>query len=316
MDDAIESRRQGQDADASKRLSTRESLTVLGIVAGLLLLWGLYAFAVVPWLAARLPSEGASAQAYGLSGDMFGGLNTLFAGLAFAFVAVAAYFQRQTMKAQREELEETRRQSALQAFEPLFFQLLHLFREQQSGAHVFMPPSWRYGGANSLLAHPEVEQLFRRIAQEAHVVAVASNNQGQGATTADALQKIQEIYGEVYVNNESTLGPMSRTLYHAMRLISKSRLDDQTQVRYANIARGLLGGEFLMLLMINCLCKPGTGFLPYVEHFGLLKHIRRDTPDEADQFMAGFFDDCAQMGHDERKRRWTSHPETAPELPA
>ena len=76
------------------------------------------------------------------------------------------------------------------------------------------------------------------------MVAVASNNQGQGAMTANALHKIQEIYGEVYVNNEGTLGPMFRTLYHAMRLISKSRLDDQTQVRYANIARGLLGGEF------------------------------------------------------------------------
>jgi len=268
-------------------------------------------------LAKAFVSESGDAQAYGVAGDMFGGLNTLFAGLAFAFVAVAAYYQRQTMLAQREELEAAKQQGALQAFEPLFFQLVQLFRTQQQEAHIFMPPGSPFGGFDTPLHAPDSEQMFRRIAQEAHLNAASlPSTAPDGPKREIALQTIRNGYSLAYKENDSTLGPLLRTLYHAFRLIAESGLDEGTQVRYANIARGLLGSEFLMLVMLNCLCEPGAGLKPYVEHFGLLKHIRRDTQDGADQFVAGLFEPTAQLRYHDRQAYWQQHNGgVAPKLP-
>lgn len=273
---------------------------VLLVVAVAIAIWLAYAWLAVPWLVREHLPAGADAQGYGLVGDMFGGLNTLFAGLAFAFVAIAAYYQRQTMLGQREELETARQQSALQAFEPLFFQLLEMFRDQHESARL----KWA-GGLDYALRSPDAEGQIRRIAEEAHLAYAGSDAHSNDEGNREAaLSTLASYYIPLYRKNEGTLGPMFRTLYHAIRLIAKSGLDPAAQVRYANIARGLLGGELLLMLMLNCLCAPGHGFKPYVEHFGLLKHIRRDTEDGVDQFVASFFSPTAQMSHVQREEFW------------
>jgi len=281
----------------------------LGILAAVLFVWVVYAKAVVPWLSKSMITT-ETGTAYGQFGDMFGGLNTLFAGLAFAFVAVAAYFQRQTMHSQRDELEATKAQGALQAFEPLFFQLLKLFRELQMQAHVGVPAIAGSRGWDLPLQHPDSVELIREIAMKAKF------QYSTGLRTEEAKRRAEEQirteYLAVHRHSEGHLGPMFRTFYHAVRLIADSGLPPETQVRYANIARGLLGGDFLMLLMLNCLSEPGVGFKPFVEHFGLLKHIRRD-PRELDEFIASFFEPSATLGYRERLTHWGAAG--APQLP-
>jgi len=288
----------------------------MGIVGVISLMWAAYPKIVVPWLVQSMPSDGqntsATAATYGLSGDMFGGLNTLFAGLAFAFVALAAYFQRQTMQSQKEELEAAKAQGALQAFEPLFFQLIELFRDLRQDVHVSAMDTTFQAGCDGLLVSPDVEQYIRRIAQEANLKFV--RGEGTVQAKAEALALIKQSYEELHQRNEGALGPMFRTLYHAIRLIADSSLPAGTQVRYANIVRGLLGGEFLMLLMLNSLSLPGAGMKPFVEHFGLLKHIRRDARDGSDLFVASFYEPSALVSYDERKVLWG--PGGPPPLPA
>ena len=288
----------------------------VSIVVVIGLMWVAYAKYVIPWLAKSMPSEatntGLTAAMYGLSGDMFGGLNTLFAGLAFAFVALAAYFQRQTMLSQKEELEAAKAQGVLQAFEPLFFQLIELFRDLRQDVQVSAPHTTFVVGCDGPLESPDVEQYIRRIAQEARLRFVRGD--GTAQARAEALALIQHSYEELHQRNEGALGPMFRTLYHAIRLIGDSKLPAATQVRYANIVRGLLGGEFLMLVMLNSISSPGAGMKPFIEHFGLLKHIRRDRRDESDLFVASFYEPSALVSYDERKNLWG--PDGPPALPA
>ncbi|WP_353505966.1 hypothetical protein [Variovorax fucosicus] len=68
----------------------------------------------------------------------------------------------------------------------------------------------------------------------------------------------------------------------------------------------------LLLLMINCVSKPGLGFAPYVEYFGLLKHVRVGTEDNVDEMLAKFFQPFARMDHQSRLAAWNGNPPTLP----
>jgi len=267
---------------------------------------------ISPAVTASAPARATSATPIevtmadlGQAGDMFGGLNTLFAGLAFSFVAIAAWFQRRTLLAQYVQIKAAREQQRLAEFEPLFFQLISLFRDLRSQAvDVKYPNSGTHDGTLSGLG---VTGYVRSIA-----VQVLG---GDLTTVADMAKAIDKAYSDFYQQNEQILGPMFRTLYHVFRLVSQSGLDEKHQVRYANIARGLLGGDFLLLLMLNCLSRHGRGFKPYVELFGLLKHVREPlNGDNVDTKMAKlFYSQSARGNYSERLEFWKTN--SRPVLP-
>lgn len=232
----------------------------------------------------------------GQAGDMFGGLNALFAGLAFAGVAIAAWLQRGTLQSQHRQLTAAHQQQRLAEFEPLFFQLVALFRDLQGRAVV------RLNSGTYPLDSNEVDEAVKAMAK--------IGLRGDGMDQAGAERELRAAYQSFYGMNEQTLGPLFRTLYHAFRLVAESGLDERQKVRYANIARGLLGGQFLLLLMINCISAYGAGFKPYVEFFGLLKHYRTIsvTGDHVDrEFSQNFFSESAVLDHLQRMEYWKTH---------
>lgn len=235
----------------------------------------------------------------GQAGDLFGGLNALFAGLAFSFVAIAAWFQRKTLLTQHIQIEAAHEQQRLAEFEPLFFQLINLFRDLHSKAKNIDYPN--PGPGDLSLDGSGVTNHVRYIANMAL--------RGDHLTLEEALREIDIQYSNFYQLNEQILGPLFRTLYHVFRLVSESGLVEPIQVRYANIARGLLGGNFLLLLMLNCLSHQGRGFKPYVELFGLLKHVRgAGSGNDLDNSIAmKYFSKSATMNYLERQEFWKNN---------
>jgi hypothetical protein len=92
----------GQEIIPLERLSKS---AVLGIFAGVFILWALTGVAIF-----YSPLEGWGER--GQFGDLFGSINALFSGLAFAGVIVAIMLQREELSLQRLELAQTRQELA------------------------------------------------------------------------------------------------------------------------------------------------------------------------------------------------------------
>lgn len=89
------------------------------------------------------------------------------------------------------------------------------------------------------------------------------------------LNRITREYKNPYKYHEDKLGPTFRTLYHMFRLMNRPGLPEKDQVTYANIARGQIGKDYLLILMVNCLTDHGRGFKPYVETYARFEQSRR-----------------------------------------
>ena len=209
--------------------------------------------------------------ALGQTGDLFGGINALFAALAFAGVAIAAAMQAKSLKLAHE-------QHLQQSFEPLFFRLLELHASVAAPKFKLRSRIDRRSkgvvssdGIESPVDFSRAMAIFRRALRIASVRYKFSPNRGD-RLAEDCLR----IYDIFYEQNENELGPHFRSLYHIFKLIDDSELGGVKKIRYANIARSTLSRDQLFLLAVNCLSPMGRQFRPYVEKYGLLKHIARE----------------------------------------
>lgn len=217
---------------------------------------------------AETPPQGAAKiQILGQVGDLFGGVNALFAALAFGGVVFAAVIQNKT-------LELSRRQFVQQTFEPLFFQLLELHREVSVTQFKLMDRI--SSGGRKLPARAgqvEFQRAIYLLRRTIRLKAVGFSDDSSGSVALQAIAN--QIYSAFYEVNQDELGPHFRSLYHVFKLIDTSQFDGETKIKYANIARATLGRDQLFLLAVNCLSTFGEGFKPFVENYGLLKHVDR-----------------------------------------
>lgn len=257
----------------------------------------------------------------GQAGDLFGGFSALFSALAFVGVAVAAYLQRETILLQRKQIADATRdaveakaaadkeraaatlQQARQAFEPLFFQIVNLLRSQTEKMQLKVSPARDRGSA---MMHFDAALADVRN----HLTMLwAMHNSTDEPNRQHAAAS--EFYLTVYSENESHLGPYFRTLYHALKLIHRSGLPEEEKVDYANILRGLLTRDELLLVMLNCLSGYGAGLKAYIEIYGVLKHITKletGTPAIDEQIATRSFAPTATMSWQKRKAFWQKHP--------
>jgi hypothetical protein len=118
----------------------------------------------------------------GINGDMFGGLNALFSGLAFAGIILTIIMQGIELKAQREELEQTRNVFQMQNFETSFYNLLKVLQETlKDTSFQTKPKSSRIGSAikyNGLGAYAALINEFQEefyssdLTEEKHQAAI------------------------------------------------------------------------------------------------------------------------------------------------
>jgi hypothetical protein len=246
------------------------------------------------WLAAsKIPDP--DKEKLGQVGDLFGGLSAMFAALAFAGVAFAAYYQHLSLQLLVDESKRVELRHARTSFEPLFFQLISRYHVPE---YLLFQPFGSLDMPNAI-PFPDAIQQVRRHLQKMNLFEKAVTKLAVG----EELTPLLEPYLKLYRMNEGVLGPFWRSLYHVFKLIERSDLDEHSKVDYANIARATLNKDVVFFLALNCATEYGKEFKPFVERFGLLKHVARyrDDPPTVDERIAEwFFSPTATMSHAER----------------
>jgi hypothetical protein len=246
---------------------------------------------------------GESAE-WGQLGDYVGGI----AGTAIALFTLVAILK--TLATQAEELELTREEMALarqemqasnaalnqQVFEATFFRLLEQFREvvdrvsysDKNGASAFAEMAKTIDG-NTL------EPLF------------ATPKDGTNSAQKNSRRKKSlGYYNNIYENNKPTLGPYFRSLYHLLKFVHYSKLSDADKARYASLARAQLASTELVVIFANGQTPQGAGLTPYVEQYGILKHLEIGKDIQQEHTMGHGYADAAFQSHKERKASgWT-----------
>lgn len=260
----------------------------LGALGGALLLWVLWGFLGVQlvakywaWVKSGLVTT-VDMTALGQTGDLFGGVNSLFAAFAFAGVALAAFYQYETWKLQAEETQMARANHIQQSFEPLFFKLLERFESVNERARSAFDRYWEY----------VVEQGY---------LAYRSTGAENDPLGSEPRPEVLATFLDAYEDAHSTFGPYFRSLYQIFKFISNSKLTQDQQILYANIARTNLSEIEVTMLGFNCMTGRGKDFVRYVEAYGLLKHVKHS---DAREIFNSYYSPSAFMSSRRRFEYW------------
>lgn len=194
----------------------------------------------------------------GQFGDSFGELGALFAGLALVAASLAACFQWIAMR-------DEQASGAVEAIESRFFLLLGnlqtAINETRAGDNVG-------------------RQAIRKI-EWGFVVEHANDrerpNAGPDLPAAERQADINKWFTKFYngvrdegkeieVRYGDLIGHLFRLLYHILRFIDQSDIDQDEKDSYAKILRAHLANPELVLLFYNCLSEYGRE-----KHYGLIE---------------------------------------------
>ena len=211
-------------------------------------------------------------------GDMFGGVNALFSGLAFVGVIYAILLQRRELQLQREELEYTRfelkgqkeqleaqnQTFRQQSFDNAFFRMVALHHQLVSTIDL------REGSANAsatIVGRDCFVEFYTRLRNR----SMDTNRFPRGAT----YESLRIVYAELYKEIQADVGNYFRNLYHIIKFVDRSQVDDKRM--YTNLVRAQLSSHELLLLFYNCLTHLGEEkFKPLIEKYALLKNMPID----------------------------------------
>jgi len=98
-----------------------------------------------------------------------------------------------------------------------------------------------------------------------------ANFPGAPKLLLDSRDEVLTFYEDFYNEHETLLAPYFRNLYHVIKFVKTSDIQDKR--RYTSLARAQLSKHELFLLFYDCLSSQGKGFKPLVEEFGLLEHF-------------------------------------------
>jgi hypothetical protein len=87
------------------------------------------------------------------------------------------------------------------------------------------------------------------------------------------VERVIKIYDHYFQIHQSDLGHYFRSLYHFVRFIIESDVDENTKKRHIKILRAQLSNYEILLLAYNCLHEYGEEFKPLVEKYELLKNL-------------------------------------------
>jgi hypothetical protein len=256
-------------------------------------------------------SASPSLEELGQSGDLFGGFSALFSALAFIGILVASFLQWEQLKHARREAATAKleadadraraiAQHGRQTFEALFFQLIGLLRSQSAKMQVNVSSLYINSGE-------QTEHFDSALSRMRFVLIGVWKIQAEPDIAQQRLEILVDRFSLLYVENESRFGPYFRTIYHILKLVEMSELQDGAKVEYADIFRAQLSRDEVFLIMVNCLTPRGSGLKVLVEIYGLLKHVTRkaddgEAPDE--EIAKGGFAPTATMGWLDRERYW------------
>ena len=231
------------------------------------------------WLALRHSSHGTF-------GDAFGASNSLFSGLAFAGLLYTIILQRQELQLQKEELHLTRKELEgqkislesqnivlkKQNFETTFFNLLQLLNTLVNSMDSTNSNGNSVSGRDCFVA------FYTRFRSNIR----PDTNQ---------YEALNHAYLNYYNKIQSNVGHYFRTLYHIIKFIDTSEVDNKKE--YTNFVRAQLSSHELLLLFYNAQSDLGSEkFRPLIEKYALLKTVPISllvNPDHVSLYQPGAF---------------------------
>lgn len=202
----------------------------------------------------------------GAFGDSFGPLSALMASVA-AVSAIATYMAQSAELARVRQREAANDKTAEKAeFERTFFQLLDHHRQTVGSIDLEGAGAQRVG-----------QDAFRSM------VYMLKNNLSVGLLAS---------WNKTYEKYKNDLGHYFRFLYHVVKFVDQSQVDDK--YFYIQIIRATLSESELVLIGANCCYGEGVGkFKELVEKYALLHNLSEDarlTYLFYDMFASGAFD--------------------------
>lgn len=213
----------------------------------------------------------------GTFGDMFGAVNALFSGFAFAGLIYTILLQKKELSLQRHELALTRGEMAgqrvqmesqaatlkLQQFESTFFQLLRVHGDIVNAIDLV-----RSNDGQETKGRDCFKVFCKRF----------DSQMLRNFNSQTEAEQIRSAYAAFYGAHEAEVGHYFRHLYHVIKFVDSSGIDDKR--RYTSFVRAQISSYELQLLFYNCLSEQGNlYFKPLIEKYGLLKHLPKTVDD-------------------------------------
>lgn len=226
-----------------------------------------------------------------INSEKFGDFGSFLSGVVgtvWALVSVILFYltlrlQRKELSLQRSELELTRNELQgqkdqmiqqnktllVQQFENTFFQLLNVhtsivnsmdLRRVQDKSSVISE-----GRDCFKTFHKTLRTCITNTVDEKGQIVILAN----GGTVTDAIRGYDKFYEE----NQNNLGHYFRNLYHIVKFIDNSEIENKKT--YSSFVRAQLSSHELAILFYNCISHHGKKFKPLVEKYALLKNMNK-----------------------------------------
>lgn len=176
-------------------------------------------------------------------------------------------YTRLELSGQKEEMIEQNNTLRQQKFENTFFQLLNLFNSIVNSLDVRN----RSTKVVTTSGRDCFEVFFKRINLHLNTI-IYGNSSGSGDLSKCSIKQAVEAYDRFYSNDKSDMSHYFRTIYHIIKFIDTSDIDNKKQ--YTSIVRAQLSSYEQILLFYNCLHENGIEkFKPLIETYALFKNI-------------------------------------------
>lgn len=248
-------------SDSSKRL-------IPVILFFVLTIWLLWMFIVV---FAKIIGANVGIQEIGQWGDSFGALNSLFSALGFSAVIMTLLLQQKQNRINEADQHRLR-------FESSYFELLKMIRENSNLVEFSFSNAYRKERTSISSANFVGSSAFAKAWQEMEyfIDKFGINMIAKSAVETIYLQNIHQRY-------ENNLGIYFRLIYSVLKRIREDKhLTEDEKIFYANLLRGQLTSNELILIGLNALTSISNDFGDLIVEFKLLKYLpekdkRRDV---------------------------------------
>lgn len=176
-------------------------------------------------------------------------------------------YTRLELSGQKVEMKEQNNTLRQQRFENTFFQLLGLFNSIVNSLDIrnIRTLAVTTSGRDCFVV------FYKRLANHINSIMYGDGSDMQDLSEATAVQAV-EAYDILYSENKSDMSHYFRTIYHIIKFIDKSEIEDKKQ--YISIARAQLSSYEQILIFYNCLHENGNRkFKPLIEKYALFKNI-------------------------------------------
>jgi len=186
--------------------------------------------------------------------------------LEIMYSQIEVKYTRLELSGQKVEMKEQNDTLRQQKFENTFFQLLSLFTSIVNSLDLRQSIS---KGEVFSTGRDCFEHFYKQLTSFLHH---SINNQSSLNIQSSRIEQALDAYDILYDSNKSDMSHYFRTLYHIIKFVDKSNVENKKQ--YTSIVRAQLSSYEQVILFYNCLHNNGRDkFKPLIETYAIFKNL-------------------------------------------